>query len=188
MTEINIGNQVWMGKNLDVDIFRNGDTIFHAKNDAEWEKAGKNRMPAWCYYNNDPLNGEIYGRLYNWFALDDPRGLAPMGWRIPSGKDWHKLVDNLGGKKNASIKMKSITGWINGGNGTDESTFGGLPGGRRCSYGEFESTGLMAFWWTSSQDFLPGIAWYRFICFNDSIVYGSYGKKERGMSIRCIKE
>jgi len=86
--EVTIGNQVWMSQNLNVDKFRNGDPIPHAETREEWEKAGENRHPAWCYYDNDSANADKYGKLYNWYAVNDPRGLAPEGWKIPSHEDW----------------------------------------------------------------------------------------------------
>ena len=85
---ITIGTQVWMTKNLDVATFRNGDPIPQAKTDEEWEKAGENQQPAWCYYDNDPANGAKYGKLYNWYAVNDSRGLAPVGYHIPSDAEW----------------------------------------------------------------------------------------------------
>jgi len=85
------GNQEWMTSNLNVDHFRNGDPIPEAKTNEEWEKAGENGLPAWKYYNNDPSNDKIY----NWYAVNDPRGLAPEGWRIPSSDDWGVLEDYL---------------------------------------------------------------------------------------------
>jgi len=71
---VTIGNQVWMTKNLNVDKFRNGDPIPHARTDEEWKKAGENEEPAWCYYESDTRNGEKFGKLYNWYAVNDKRG------------------------------------------------------------------------------------------------------------------
>ena len=105
--EVTIGSQVWMTENLNVDKFRNGDPIPEAKTYEEWKKAGENKQPAWCNYKNDPANGEKYGKLYNWFAVNDPRGLAPKGCHIPSDKEWTVLTDFLGGNKVAGTKMKS---------------------------------------------------------------------------------
>src|SRR5690349_7105350 len=79
---VKIGNQVWMLENLDVDHFRNGDEIPHASSVEAWVEAGKQGKPAWCYYDNKEENGTRYGKLYNWFAAADPRGLAPEGWRV----------------------------------------------------------------------------------------------------------
>jgi len=106
---ITIGAQVWMTKNLDVDTFRNGDPIPQAKTFEEWDKADENKQPAWCYYDNDPANGAKYGKLYNWYAVNDSRGLAPVGFHIPTVAEWTKLEDFLG--SDAGTKMKSKSGW-----------------------------------------------------------------------------
>ncbi len=82
--EVKIGNQVWTSKNLDVEQFNNGDKIPEAKTNEEWNLANKNKTSAWCYYDNDNKNGMKYGKLYNWYAITDPRGIAPKGWHIPS--------------------------------------------------------------------------------------------------------
>src|SRR6185436_5977257 len=74
---VTIGTQTWMSRNLDVSRFRNGEPIPEARTTEEWIEAGKNGRPVWCYYENKPELGVIYGRLYNWFAVADPRGLAP---------------------------------------------------------------------------------------------------------------
>jgi uncharacterized protein (TIGR02145 family) len=125
--QIKIGTQTWTTTNLDVSTFRNGDEITEAKTDAEWNKPN----PAWCYYDNDPANGKIYGKLYNWYAVIDKRGLAPAGWHIPNDAEWWTLTDYLGGEAKAGTKMKSQSGWKNNGNGTNASGFAGLPGGCR---------------------------------------------------------
>ena len=106
---VKIGNQAWMAENLSVSIFRNGDPIPQAKTNQEWIKAGDNKQPAWCYYENDPANGAKYGKLYNWYAVIDPRGLAPVGYHIPSDAEWEKLVDYL--EPDPGTKMKSKSGW-----------------------------------------------------------------------------
>lgn len=143
--EVTIGNQVWMSENLNVDKFRNGDPIPQAKTDEEWQEAGINQQPAWCYYDNDPANGEKYGKLYNWYAVNDPRGLAPKGWKIPSDEEWSRLTDFLGGERVAGTKMKYTDFWADyegkSGNGTNESGFSGLPGGYRNSIGTFDYIG-----------------------------------------------
>ena len=108
---VKIGNQEWMNRNLDVDRFRNRDLIPHIESDEEWKKAGQNEQPAWCYYDNDPENGKKYGKLYNWFAVNDPRGLAPEGFHVPTDDEWTILVEFLGGKDIAGHKMKSVDGW-----------------------------------------------------------------------------
>lgn len=111
INEVKIGNQIWMAQNLNVSRFRNGDSIPHAKSAEDWEKAGKEQKPAWCYYNNEPTNESRYGKLYNWYAVNDPRGLAPEGWHIPSDLEWKQLTDYIGGNVMAGKKLKSTKGW-----------------------------------------------------------------------------
>jgi aspartate kinase len=94
-----------MVENLNVSNFRNGEAIPEAKTNEEWIKAGNEGKPAWCYYENRSENGRIYGKLYNWYALNDPRGLAPAGWSIPENNDWRTLVKNLKG-------VAVVTGFI----------------------------------------------------------------------------
>ena len=109
--DITIGNQVWTSKNLDVSTFRNGEQIPQAKDAAQWEYAAKNNIAAFCYYDYDSNNGKVYGKLYNWYAVNDSRGLAPKGYHIPSDAEWTILTDKLGGDVIAGKKMKSKQGW-----------------------------------------------------------------------------
>ena len=106
-----IGTQVWTTKNLDVATFRNGDPIPQAKSYEEWKAAGDNKQPAWCYYDNKAANGTKYGKLYNWYAVNDARGLAPAGWHVPTDEEWTVLSTFLGGDAVAGKKMKSTSGW-----------------------------------------------------------------------------
>jgi uncharacterized protein (TIGR02145 family) len=96
---IKIGTQTWASRNLDIITFNNGDSITEAKTDEEWERAGEQQKPAWYYYNNDPENGKKYGKLYNWYAMHDPRGLAPKGMHIPADEEWQTLSSYLGGHR-----------------------------------------------------------------------------------------
>lgn len=185
--EVTIGSQVWMTKNLDVATFRNGDPIPQAKTDEEWEKAGKNKQPAWCYYENDPANGAKYGKLYNWYAVNDSRGLAPVGYHIPSDEEWTILTDYLGGKNLAATKMKSTSGWKGDGNGTNSSGFSGLPGGFRLDYGPFNSIGLYGSWWSSSESYTYD-AWFRYLFYSGGFVNRGSDSKEKGLSVRCLRD
>ncbi len=106
---VSIGTQVWMTKNLDVCTFRNGDPIPEAKTHESWKSAGENKQPVWCYYNNDSKNGTKYGKLYNWYAVNDSRGLAPTGYHIPTDAEWTVLIDYLGGE--SGKKMRTTSGW-----------------------------------------------------------------------------
>lgn len=189
--EVTIGKQVWMTQNLNVDKFRNGDPIPEAKTDEEWRKAGENGEPAWCYYNNNPDNGDRYGKLYNWYAVNDPRGLAPEGWKIPSDEEWSRLADFLGGKSVAGTKMKSTDFWADyegkSGNGTNESGFSGLPGGNRNYLGSFDSFGKFGYWW-SSTEFSADVAWYRCLNSIDGNVLRLFSNKDYGFSVRCLRD
>lgn len=190
-TEVTIGEQVWMTQNLNVDKFRNGDPIPEAKTDEEWRKAGENGEPAWSYYNNNPDNGDRYGKLYNWYAVNDPRGLAPEGWKIPSDEDWSRLTDFLGGGSVAGTKMKSTDFWADNdgesGNGTNESGFSGLPGGYRNVNGKFNYFGEGGYWW-SSTEYLTYVAWYRNLDYYIGRVFRYFSGKEVGFSVRCLRD
>ena len=189
--EVTIGKQVWMTQNLNVDKFRNGDPIPEAKTDEEWKKAGENGEPAWCYYNNNPDNGDRYGKLYNWYAVNDSRGLAPEGWKIPSDEDWSRLTDFLGGESVAGTKMKSTNFWADfygeSGNGTNESGFSGLPGGARDSDGTFSYVGKLGNWW-SSTEYNTTNAWDRSLSYSCGNVLRFDNYKESGFSVRCLRD
>jgi uncharacterized protein (TIGR02145 family) len=188
---IKIGNQTWMTENLDVDTFRNGDPIPQVITGEEWENAAKAKKPAWCYYNNDSANGAKYGRLYNWCAVNDPRGLAPKGWHIPTNKEWRELTDYLGGWKVAGIKLKSKEGWFEDGNGTNESGFSALPGGRRTCYDKnvytFDAIGKWGFWWTSTK-FTHKTSRTCSMRYSMEALHMLDWDKTDGMSVRCVKD
>jgi uncharacterized protein (TIGR02145 family) len=189
--EVTIGNQVWMTENLNVDKFRNGDPIPEAKTEEEWIIAGENGQPAWCYYNNNPENGDRYGKLYNWHAVNDSRSLAPEGWKIPSDEDWSILTDYLGEKRVAGDKMKSTDFWAdnNGesGNGTNESGFSGLPGGTRYSNGTFSDFGSLGYWWSSTEGSTSD-AWLRYLNYVHGFVFRYGRRKGSGFSVRCLRD
>lgn len=185
--EVTIGTQVWITKNLNVDKFRNGDPIPQLKLTEDWEKALLNEQPGWCYYDNDPANGEKYGKLYNWYAVNDPRGLAPKGWHVPSDEEWSVLTDYLGGEDGAGTKMKSKSGWEQNGNGTNESGFSGLPGGLRNYNGPFNSIGRFGLWWSSMQENTYS-AWFRYLYYDSGLVLSYYYDKEKGLSVRCLRD
>ena len=133
--EVSIGKQVWTTKNLEVETYRNGEAITQQQDATAWSKLSTG---AWCYYENNTANGTTYGKLYNWFAVNDSRGLAPKGYHIPSDAEWKILTDYLGGESVAGTKMKSTSGWQNKGNGTNSSGFAELPGGTRMDEGNFQ--------------------------------------------------
>ncbi|MEE4198707.1 MAG: FISUMP domain-containing protein [Bacteroidales bacterium] len=184
---VKIGNQVWSTRNLDVTTFRNGDQIQQVKTDEEWEKAGAYKQPAWCYYDNNPVNGEKYGKLYNWYAVNDPRGLSPLGWHIPSDAEWTELTDYLGGEDVNGQKMKSTSGWVENGNGNDKSGFSGLPCGFRDDDGAFGYIGEYGIWWSSTERHAYA-AWNRDLSFSNVGVYRGDSGKAQGLSVRCLRD
>ena len=153
-----IGTQTWTTKNLDVTKYRNGDAIPQVQDKNAWAKL---KTGAWCYYENKTAKGTTYGKLYNWFAVNDTRGLAPKGYHIPTDAEWTILTDNLGDE--AGTKMKSSSGWKYNGNGTNTGGFAGLPGGFRGGYGDFNGVvGANGYWWSSSEDGTYD-AWCRYL-------------------------
>lgn len=181
-----LGTQKWAVANLDVSTFRNGDTIPEAKTNKDWVAAGDAGKPAWCYYNNDPAIGKKYGKLYNWFAVNDPRELAPKGWHLSSDEDWSKVAYFLGGADAAGAKMKSATGWAEGNNGENKIGFNGFPGGYRVENGLFLNIGSIGIWWSSTES-KSSSAYDHYIPLNSTLARSS-NPKQRGSSVRCIKD
>ncbi|MEI6089225.1 MAG: FISUMP domain-containing protein [bacterium] len=192
-TWVKIGNQIWMNKNLNVDHYRTGDSIPEVRDPAEWVKLNTG---AWCYYNNDPLTGAIYGKLYNWYAVNDSRGLAPEGWHTPEKKDWIILGDYLVNEDIAGGKLKSI-GTIEEGTGlwhhpnnsaTNESGFTAIPGGRRnFGDGSFFELGYYGCYWSETvYEWETG--WSAYLCNSSPVMNIDYSQRGWGFSVRCIKD
>jgi uncharacterized protein (TIGR02145 family) len=180
---VKIKNQVWMAENLNIGMYRNGDSIPEIKNPTEWAKL---KTGAWCYYENKTENGIKYGKLYNWYAVNDSRGLAPRGFHIPSDEEWAQLISNLG-EDEAGTKIKAKRGWRQNGNATNASGFGGLPGGYRYSIGSFLYAGNNGCFWSSTESD-KNKAWGRTIHSNFSEVGRDDGSEGSGLSIRCIMD
>ena len=180
---VQVGSQLWIGKNLNVDHFANGDPIPQAQSAEEWEKASNEKQPAWCYYNSDSSMRTNYGKLYNWYCVNDPRGLAPSGWHVPNDTEWTTLTDYLGGANEAGIKLKNSNLWENNGNGDNSSQIAGNPGGFRYSDGTFEGLGQVGTWWSSSEE-----ASNRTLYFNGNEVVRYTYPMSSGFSVRCIKD
>ena len=181
-----IGTQRWSTINLDVSTYRDGTSIPEVTDPTEWSEL---TTGAWCYYDNDPANGAIYGKLYNWFAVNNiiNGGLAPVGQHVPTLSEFQTLQTFLGGQFVAGGKMKSTdTLWISPNvNATNESGFTGLPGGDQFFFGGFENIGYGALWWTSTE-FNALRAWYmNIVRFNGDAGLGN-GNKNNGFSVRCI--
>jgi uncharacterized protein (TIGR02145 family) len=186
-TSLNIGFQQWMDKNLDVTTYSNGDPIPYVTNPTAWAAL---TTGAWCYYNNDPSNNCIYGKLYNWYAVNDPRGLAPVGWHVPTDTEFATLITVLGGLSVAGGKMK-VTGtatWLSPNTGaTNTSGWAGLAGGLRNWSGPFIDVGYISFWWSSTQG-SADLAWARFLNYNHDNASGGNFTKASGFYVRCVRD
>jgi uncharacterized protein (TIGR02145 family) len=200
---INIGRQIWMNQNLNVDRFRNGDPIPEAKSALDWELAGKQSKPAWCYYNNNPKNGASYGKLYNWHAVNDPRGLAPDGFHIPSFEEANELlvftgvqVDKYGDYTfSKALRSKFLL------NGTNDTAFSAVLAGRRDSVGRFQGLNVRTGFWTSAEnvyedegDYINDGLILHLDLINEDTEYDSFWdvatswSKGYGYSVRCLSD
>ena len=186
-----IGNQVWMIDNLAASQFRNGDGIKQAKTFADWKRAGEKSEPAWCYYANNVAYGSQLGKLYNWYAVNDNRGLAPKGWHIATEEEWTKLIEESDGHQQAGTKLKNNGGWADNGNGNNESGFSALPGGSRGFMDDFQdgfvNIGYTTIFWTTTASAETG-AWAITLRSSNSSAIKNGRDKGEGLSVRCLKD
>jgi len=188
---IKINNQIWIGKNLNVSYYRNGDQIPQVSTPADWATL---KTGAWCYYDNDPANESIYGKLYNWYAVNDKRGLAPTGWHIPSKTEWSSLTRYLNNLKNDSGEKLKEVGFLHWKDPnlnisvTNETGFTALPGGVRNTKGEYLIKNLSGIWWTSTP-ISPISSWTISMNYLNNLVdSSSSSSNENGLSVRCVKD
>ena len=185
----NCSNQTWMQKNLNVSRYKNGDVIPQVTNPNIWSST---TTGAWCYYNNDPANGATYGKLYNWYAVNDSRGLAPTGWHVPTDWEWTTLTNCLGGGMVAGGKMKETgtTHWPSPNTeATNSSGFTGLPGGFCAnSPAVFGTINYRGWFWSSSETTSGIYAWHRILQPNLSRIDSDNTSKDSGFSVRCVKD
>jgi uncharacterized protein (TIGR02145 family) len=180
---VKIGDQWWMAENLKVTHYRNGDAIPKAK--VQKVRAKWDTMGVYCSYNNDPASASTYGHLYNWYAVNDSRGLAPKGWHVPTDAEWQKLIDHLGG--NAGGKMKKTTLWMSSSPlDTNESGFSALPGGFQQSHGSFNGIELCAKFFTSTES--SGHVVTRVLMYRRGGVSREKGDRQGGYSVRCVRD
>jgi len=186
-----------MMENLKVTHYRSGDPIPNVTNPTTW---GSLTTGAYCGYNNDPANVNTYGRLYNWYAVDDSRNIAPEGWHVPTDEEWKQLemylgmsqaeADATGGRgtdEGGKLKETGTTHWGYPNTGaTNESGFSALPGGDR-SYDTFYNMGLTAGFW-SSTEYNSTSARYRYLTFHESQVTRRLHNKHYGFSVRCVRD
>jgi len=182
-----IGTQKWTNRNLNVSTYRNGVTIPQVTDPTAW--AGLT-TGAWCYYNNDPTTEATYGKLYNWYAVNDSRGLAPIGYHIPSDTEWTTLINYLGGSGIAGGKIKEtgLSHWLTPNTeATNESAFTALPTGYRYFDGISYNIGKYSYFWSSFEldtTDAYGIASF----FDSSSMLNSSSDKKNGFSVRLIKD
>jgi len=157
---VKIENISWMVKNLNVSTYRNGDIIPEVNDENEWSKL---KTGAWCYYKNDSNNGTIYGKLYNWHAVNDSRGLAPEGFHIAKDSELNLL------------ELKK------------SNEFNALAGGYRNGNGEFDLIGINGFWWSSTES-IPFSALYHYLNFENKVNGRYQANIKEGFSVRCIKD
>jgi len=183
---VTIGTQVWMSENLAVTKFRNGDNIPYVGWGPTWATL---KTPAWCFYNNDPATVPVYGLLYNWYAVGDPRGLAPAGWHVARKAEWTNLVAFTGGGAAAGGALKAVSPlWVAPNTGaTNSSGFTALPGGMRGNGGTYVGLGLNGGWWTADA-YGPNGAWFYSLSNNQTAVYVGGASKQDGYSVRCIRD
>ena len=195
---VKIGNQWWMAENLKVTHYSNGDSIPEATDNVIWANL---TIGAWCNYNNDSTNGAIYGKMYNWYAVDDSRNVAPAGWHVPTDDEWKELEMYLG-MSQAQANNEGWRGTDEGGKlkeagtahwnspntaATNSSGFTALPGGWRWHDNGFWSMGYDGYWWSSTEYNVP-YAWYRFLDYFYSQVYRTNIDKYSGFNIRCVRD
>ena len=209
-TTVLIGEQCWFAENLRSENYENGDAIPSNLNNSEWNTTSSGAVTVYgagssTCYNSSP-DGDAcdeswslneYGRLYNWYAVDDARGLCPSGWHVPTDGEWMTLEMALGmGEAEANdpghrgtdqgTQMKTDYGWSGGGNGMNPSGFAGLPGGNRANGGYFFGAGSNGYWWSSSPD--GSSAWFRVLSSNDEYVFRNTITPPYGYSVRCVRD
>lgn len=191
---VQIGNQCWMAEDLSTTKYNEGTSIPNVTDNNEW---GSLVTGAWT--NNDSVYPDEWGKLYNWYAVNDSRGVCPTGWKVPDDSDWKTLetalgmpqeeVDNLewrGGTANVGGKMKDTGSWESPNTGaTNESGFSARPAGSRGADGTFSSLGRTGIWWSSSQND-AATAWSRLLYYDNNDVYRNASNTRFGLSVRCI--
>lgn len=187
---VKICNQTWMQKNLDVDRYRNGDLIPKVTDPAIWANL---TTGAYCYYNNDSARyAAVYGKLYNGYAITDPRGLAPKGWHIPADEEWAALVDCLGGEALAggALKETGTAHWVDNLKATNSSGFTALPAGCIHFNGQqfvFFGLGTTSFWWSATVPEASQL-WYRFLVNYNGFINRDRVFQYQGFSVRCVRD
>ncbi len=185
---VQIGSQIWMDQNLKTTKYRNGDTISYVNDNTAWSNL---TGEAYCWYNNELTNKDNYGALYNWYAVNDDRDIAPIGWHVASDAEWTTLTNYMGGVDVAGGKLKETgtTHWeYPNQDATDETGFLALPGGYRENNGFYNFEGISAYWWSSTINNIGNGGWYFALTWNNGKIYRMANINRVGYSVRCIKD
>lgn len=187
-TTIRIGTQEWMVENLRTTHYADGTDIPNLTANLDWTG---DTSGAYCWYNNDAVTYDDYGCLYNWYAVNNAHGLAPIGWRVATDADWTTLTTYLGGLATSGGKLKE-TGtihWTTPNTGaTNEVGFISLAGGyRNAILGVFADIGNGGYFWTSTIQML-NFAWYRSLYYNTIEVSRFSHSVKAGYSVRCVRD
>ncbi len=184
---VTVGTQIWMRENLRTSRYQNGDSIPEIILYSDWAASSNG---AWCWYDNSHFNDTPYGKLYNWYAIEDSRNLCPVGWHLPVNSELTTLSDFFGGAVVAGGKLKEIglAHW-NAPNAAASNRGGitDLPGGYRHSDGTFHGIGIYSDWWTKTVHSTDS-AWYHETYHDDQNVNIYATEKVYGFSVRCIKD
>ena len=186
---VTIGDQVWMAENLRTTHYLNGDPIPTGLNDTDW--FNHRNSGAFSVYNDDPANSAVYGNLYNWYTIDDERGVCPEGWHVPNYEEWQDLADEFGGNSLAGGALKS-TDAINGfgsyynSDATNESGFSALTGGYRRDDGTYSNMGNYCRFWSANSRY-DNDAWYLRLGLYDPDLYVIDEDRLEGYSLRCVE-
>ncbi|WP_153798431.1 fibrobacter succinogenes major paralogous domain-containing protein [Foetidibacter luteolus] len=183
---VKIGNQYWTRRNLNITRYRNGDSIPHVTDANQWRNL---KSGAWCYYNNDPSSEALYGKLYNWYAVTDPRGLAPDGWHIPAKQEWAALTGYLSGEFFAGGQLKAVSSlWQQPNTSANDFVgFSALPGGYRDAVGRFYSLKQKGGWWSTTGTTGEN-AMFLGLSYDSRIATSTDIYKEFAYSVRCLKD
>ena len=188
---VQIGNQVWMAENLSTSVYGNGDSISNTINKEKWISL---QSGAWSHYQNDDEYNPIYGKLYNWYVIEDERGICPAGFHVPTNEEWSVLSSFIGEQgfvNEEGIILKAKEGWNDhemlNGNGSDNFQFAALPGGNRNLNGTFSKMGINGYWWSSSINNEVN-AWCRYLYNSSSSILCYDDYKNYGFSIRCVQD
>ena len=182
-----LDNKTWMAENLRVTKYKNGESIETTETKKDISKLTEPKY-FWAYNGNDSLS-KIYGNLYTWFVVQDPRGLCPDGFHVPSDLEWISLINALDGNFEAGAKLKEVDfkHWMKpNSNATNESGFTALPGGYRENDGNFYVLGFRGYWWSSKKNYVY-IAWNSSLIYNNDILDRLDFIKKNALSVRCVK-